>query len=282
MRPLYGLLLLTFRELWAKKIVLGLFIVSSLVLLMVTFALNLDVVEGSLEGLRLFGQDPQSGSEAPGGASDFSLTRVVVAVESVVAGAAYWVGILLALFASAGLFSDVQAPGRVELLLSKPISRVQVLTGHVLGVWAAIAVLTLYLMGGTWLIMSLKSGVWNPRFLLSIGVVIGMFGVMYAVIMLMGVWTQSTALALIVTYGLIFVSMVLAGANEIAALLGPIAEPVFWSLYYVLPNFTEVTGLVTSLAKNEVPGSWSPLFSSLLFGGAVYGLTGYWFVQRDF
>jgi ABC-type transport system involved in multi-copper enzyme maturation permease subunit len=281
MRPLYGLLHLTFRELWAKKTVLGLFIVSSLVLLAITFALNLNVVEGSLEGLRFFGQ--QASPEPEGeGASQFTLTNIVVQVEAVVAGAAYWMGILLALFASAPLFSDLQADGRVELLLSKPISRLQALTGHAAGVWLAIVVLTVYLMGGTWLIMSLKSGVWNPRFLLSIALVVGMFAVMYAPVMLMGVWSQSTALALIVSYGLIFVSMVLAGADQIGPLLGPVAKPVFWGLYHVLPNFTEVTVIVTKLAKDQAVSSWYPVWSSLLFGGAVYGLTGYGFARRDF
>ncbi len=281
MRPLFGLLLLTFRKLWAKKIVLGLFIISSLVLLLITFALNLNVVEGSLEGLRLFGQEAQPDAD-PNESPGMSLTSFVVTVESVVAGAAYWVGILLALFASSSLFSNLQAPGRVELILSKPVGRLRVVAGHVIGVWGAIAVLIVYLMGGTWLIMSLKSGVWNPRFLLSIGIVIGMFGVMYAAVMLMAVWTQSTALVLIVAYGLIFVSMVLAGADKIAPLLGPVGEPVFWGLYHVLPNFTEVTSIVSSLAKDEAVASWYPLGSSFLFGGVVYGVTGYLFARRDF
>ena len=281
MRPLYGLLHLTFRELWAKKTVLGLFIVSSLVLLVITFALNLNVVEGSLQGLRFFGQ--QAGPEAAGeDAPQFSLTNIVVQVEAVVAGAAYWIGILLALFASAPLFSDLQTDGRVELLLSKPISRVQAMMGHIAGVWLAILALTLYLMGGTWLIMSIKSGVWNPQFLVSIALVVGMFAVMYAPVMLMGVWSQSTALALIVSYGLIFVSTVLAGADQISPLLGPVAKPVFWGLYHALPNFTEVTMIVTKLAKDQAVTSWYPVWSSLLFGGAVYGLTGYGFVRRDF
>lgn len=282
MRPLYGLFTLTFRELWARKIVLGLFLISSLVLLVITFALNLNVVEGSLEGLRLFGQDAQGPAKGTEDVPPMTLTRVVVGVESVVAGAAYWIGILLALFASASLFTNVQTPGRVELLLSKPISRTQIISGHVLGVWAAIAVLTLYLLGGTWLIMSLKSGVWNFRFLLSIGIVIVMFAVMYAAVMLMNVWTESTALALIVAYGLIFVSMVLAGANQIASLLGTVGEPVFWGLYHTFPNFTEVTGIVTALAKDEPVSSWYPLLSSLLFGAVVYGLSAYRFVRRDF
>jgi hypothetical protein len=162
------------------------------------------------------------------------------------------------------------------------VSRIQVIAGHVVGVWLVIAVLTLYLMGGTWLIMSIKSGVWNLRFLLSIGIVVGMFAVMYAAIMLMGVWTQSTALALIAAYGLIFVSMVLAGASEIAALLGPVTQPVFWGLYHTLPNFTEVTGIVVNLAKDQTVASWYPLVSSFLFAGVVYGLTGYLFARRDF
>jgi len=280
MRPLYGLFLLTFRELWSKKVILGLFIVSSLVLLAVTFALNLEVVEGSLEGLRLFGQEAGPESAEEGGLP--SLSEFVVGVESIVAGAAYWLGILLALFASASLFPNLQTVGRVELLLSKPISRTQALAGHVLGVWVVVGVVTLYLMGGTWLIMSIKSGVWVPQFLLSILLVVGMFAVMYAVVMLMGVWTKSTALALIVSYGLIFVSMVLAGADSIGSLLGPVGRPVFWGLYHVLPNFTEVTQIVVRLAKDTTVASWYPLWSSLLFGGAVYGVTGYWFVHRDF
>ncbi|WP_208426927.1 MULTISPECIES: ABC transporter permease [Salinibacter] len=282
MRPLLGLVLITFRELWARKIVLGLFIVSSLVLLAVTFALNLDVVEGSLAGIRLFGQEAapedMGGEDAP----PLTLSRVVVAVESVVAGVAYWIGILLALFASASLFPDLQSDGRVELLLSKPIGRLNVLFGHMLGVWSAIGILAVYLLGGVWVIMSLKTGVWNPRFLLSLLLVVGMFAVMYAAVMLMGVWTESTALGLIVSYGLIFISMVLAAADQIGPTLGPVGGPVFWGLYHGLPNFTEVTQIVSTLAKGEAVSSWYPFVSSLLFGGTAYAVTGYWFVRRDF
>ncbi|MFB6272284.1 MAG: ABC transporter permease [Salinibacter sp.] len=282
MRPLLGLVLITFWELWARKIVLGLFIISSLVLLAVTFALNLDVVEGSLAGIRLFGQEATPENMGGENAPPLTLNRVVIAVESVVAGVTYWIGILLALFASASLFPDLQSDGRVELLLSKPVGRTQALFGHVLGVWSAVAVLTLYLMGGVWIIMSLKTGVWNLRFLLSLLIVVGMFAVMYGAVTLMGVWTESTALGLIVSYGLIFVSMVLAASNKISPTLGPIGRPVFWGLYHTLPNFTEVTQIVSSLAKDKSVSSWYPFFSSLLFGGVAYGVTGYWFARRDF
>lgn len=281
MRPLYGLLTLTFRELWAKRIVLGLFVISSLLLLGIALALNLEVVEGSLQGLRLFGEESSTSGPSPQSPQSMSLTGIVVAVESIVAGAAYWIGILLALFASAGLFADLQSAGRAELLFSKPVHRLSILSGHALGVWLAIATLVVYLMGGTWLIMSLKSGVWNARFLLSIVIVVGMFAVMYAVMMLMSVWSESTALALIVAYGLVFMSIVLTAGNEITPHLGSAGTAVFWGLYHLLPNFTEVTGIVTTLAKDQPVYSWYPLTSSLLFGAAIYTLTGYLFVKQD-
>ncbi|PSQ97328.1 MAG: hypothetical protein BRD55_03340 [Bacteroidetes bacterium SW_9_63_38] len=281
MRPLYGLFVLTFRELWAKRIVLGLFVISSLLLIGIALALNLDVVEGSLQGLRVFGEESSGSGPSPQSPQSMSLTGIVVAVESVVAGAAYWIGILLALFASAGLFADLQAAGRAELLFSKPVHRVTVLTGHILGVWTAVAALVGYLMGGTWLIMSIKSGVWNARFLLSIVIIVGMFAVMYAVMMLVNVWSESTALTLIVAYGLIFLSLVLTAGNELTPHLGSVGTAVFWGLYHILPNFTEVTGIVTTLAKDQPVYSWYPLISSLLFGGTAYGLTGYLFMQQD-
>ena len=52
-----GLILLTIRELRAKLIIVGLFGVATFVWLMLTFALNLDIVDGTLAGVRIFGQE---------------------------------------------------------------------------------------------------------------------------------------------------------------------------------------------------------------------------------
>jgi len=276
MLPVLGLVYLTFRQLWAKKVVLGLFVISSLILLMVSFALNLEVVDGTLAGLRLFGQDPQSGLGSLG------LAELVFVVESAVAGLAYWIGILLALFATAPLAVSLLTPGHIDLLLAKPISRTTLLAGHILGIWAAMAVLALYLMGGTWLIMSIKTGIWNFSFLVSIGLVVGMFAVMYSAVLLMSVWTESTALALIVSYGLIFASLVLAAADAILGQLGMIGSAGFLALYHLLPNFAEVTAIVSDLSQAEPVGDWYPLWSALLFGLVTYGLAFWWFDRRDF
>ena len=273
MLPLLGIFDLTLRELWAKKVIMGLFVVSTLVLLSVSFALNLDVVEGSLAGIRLFGSEAEA---------SMSLEEFVFAVESVVAGAAYWLGVLLALFAAAPLYTTRLDDGHIDLLLSKPLGRPHLLAGHVLGVWGTMLGLVVYLLGGVWLLMSLKSGVWNPRFLITIGLVVSLFAVMYGVVVLLGTWTQSTALSLIVTYGLIFISLVLAGVKQITPQLSATGAGAFWTLYHVLPNFAEVTQIVSRLARGEAVESWYPFVSSLLFGTACYVLGAWSFARRDF
>ena len=54
-----SILLLTLREVIAKRIAVGLFAVATLAWVLMTFALNLDIVDGSLAAVKLFGQDLQ-------------------------------------------------------------------------------------------------------------------------------------------------------------------------------------------------------------------------------
>ncbi len=292
-----AILLLTFRELWAKKITVGLLVICTLVWVMLAFALNLDIVEGSLAGMRIFGaeatptevvRDPETGevitNPDTGDALQeiFSLERVVIGVEWVVAALAYWAGILLALFATASLLPSLLEQGRVDLLLSKPMSRARLLVGHLLGVFLTMLVLVLYLFGMVWLVMSWKTGIWHPRFLLSMLVVVGMFGVMYSVVALVGVTARSAPLALLVAYGLMFASWILAAKDQLAPQINPPWRQVFLGFYHVLPNFGEVTTMVWQLTGGEAVASWYPLLSSLLFGAVFFAATFFFFTRRDF
>jgi len=284
----YSIIALTFRELWSRKITLALFIVSTLIWLTLMFALGLDVVEGSLAGIRIFGQSAeptQSHWDQEAGEvvrSALSLEAVVIGIESFVAGAAYWAATLLGLFATAPLLGTTLQRGRVDLMLSKPVGRSGILAAHVLGVVVVFAVLTAYLMGMVWLVMSVKAGIWYPRFLIAIPISILMFTVMYSVVVLATVTTDSTALALIVSYGLIFVSIVFLGREQIVPQLSMTGRMAFMALYHVLPNFAEVTGTVTQLARNASVTTWYPTMSAGLFGIVMYVLTFRSFQRRDY
>ena len=89
-----GLLLLTLRELRAKKIILGLFGVATLVWVVLALALQLDVIEGSLAGVRMFGDEVVSQSDIAGETQELPfgnsmLQTFVFGAEMFAAGAAY-------------------------------------------------------------------------------------------------------------------------------------------------------------------------------------------------
>ena len=283
-----GVFFLTIRELRARKIILGLFGVATLVWIVLALALQLDVVEGSLAGIRLFGDTiadeaaltEDAPDELPFG--DSLLESFVFGAEMFAAGAAYWVGILLALFATGGLIASMLERGQVDLLLAKPLSRMQILTGRLLGVSAVMLALLVYLLGMVWLVMSFKTGVWNAQFLLAVGVVFAMFMVLYSLITLTSVWTGSTPLALILTFGLLFATLILA----IAPMREQIRQPgraLVTGLYHVLPKFVDVGAyIVPQLVSGQPVPSWMPFATSLAFGGIAYAGAFWLFRRKDF
>ena len=310
-----GLLLLTLRELRARKVVVGLFVVATAVWIALALALQLDIVDGSLAGVRFFGNettvdatpqpalDPETGEalhdsltgealtetpDSPFGANP--LEALVFGAQAFVAGAAYWVGILLCLFATGGLVASLVEPGQADLLLAKPLSRSQVLAGRLAGVAAVTLALVAYLIVAVWLVMSVKSGIWSPRFLLAIPVIWAMFAVLYGAVTLASVWSGSGPLALVVTVGLVFVTLVLA-IPGLAPAVNAGVRPLVVGLGWALPRFASVgSNLVPHLASGAAaqPDQPSlvadaiPLATSLVFGAACYAGAFVLFNRRDY
>lgn len=297
MKQLNASLLLTFRELWAMKITQGIFVVTTIAWLLLSFALNLDVIEGSIAALRIFGfetsplevaRNPETGSilrDAETGRAirqALSLERFVMGINEFVFGASYLFGTLLGLFATMPLISGFVEQGRIDLMLSKPVSRTKLLTGHIVGVWTIVVMLVAYLVGAVWLVISFKTGVWLPRFLLSIPFIVVMFGVMYSIVLAIGVGVRSTGLALVIAYGCVFFSAILAGKDQIVPQLNDAAAAVFIGLYHVIPNYIEVIAIISQLVEGETVNSWYPLISSMLFGVTVYAIGYLIFIRKDF
>ena len=283
-----GSLLLTFRELWAMRLTQAMLAVATLALLLLSFAMNMDVVEGSLAALRIFGFETTPTNayldEATGEyvQQAVSLDTFIIGINSFVFGAAYFLGTLLGLFATMPLINGFLEPGRVDLLLSKPVSRARLLLGHLSGVWFTVLLLVTYLVGGVWLILSLKTGIWLPHFLVAIPITVLMFAVMYAVILAISIASRSPGLGLVIAYGLIFISIILASHEQLVPVLSNTSAAVFMTLYHLLPNFAEGVLVQTQLIDTEAVVVWYPFFSSLLFGVVTYGIGFYWFSRRDF
>src|SRR5580692_2232816 len=103
----------TFREAFARRIFWGFFGCCTALLLFLLFIMRIDVVQGAIATVTIFGRNTQS----------TDVEGLVNQTQSVIAMVLYFAGMALSVFASAGLVAAVFEPGRIELLLSKPVSR---------------------------------------------------------------------------------------------------------------------------------------------------------------
>jgi ABC-type transport system involved in multi-copper enzyme maturation permease subunit len=263
----------TFREAFARRIFWGFFGSCTALLLFLIFIMRIDVVQGALATVTIFGRTgPQIG-----------LDRIVERTQSVIAMVLYFAGMALAVFASAGLVSAVFEPGRIELLLSKPVSRTHLLLGRYAGNVLVVAANIVYLEVGSWLIFGLKTGVWGLGFPLSSLLTIFMFSVLLAVIVLVGVLWDSAAVAIMVTFAIMIVTPILAQKTVLERLLSSEwSRNVVRVLYYVLPKTADVSVIIRDLILGRAVAGWMPVWSTALFGAVVLGLGLWRFRNRSF
>ncbi|HWE40329.1 MAG TPA: ABC transporter permease subunit [Isosphaeraceae bacterium] len=109
-----------------------------------------------------------------------------------VAGAA---GTLLALVWTAGFLPEFLRPDAAAVLLAKPVRRRTLLLGKSLGVLAFVAFQAVLFIGGTWLALGVRTGVWRPGYLWSIPLLTLHFALVYAASVLLAVCSRSTVVA---------------------------------------------------------------------------------------
>jgi ABC-type transport system involved in multi-copper enzyme maturation permease subunit len=211
------------------------------------------------------------------------VNEVINGTFAAISACLYSIGMFLAVFASAGLIPSVLEPGRIELILSKPVSRAHILMGRYVGNIAVVLLIVSYLVIGTWTILGIKTGIWSANFLWAIVTTGLIFSVLLTVVVLVGVIWESTALSTMVTVALMIVSPILAQTATAERLLSSEWSRNVWKgLYYVLPKIYDLGAITRSIALRQPVESWMPLWSSALFGAAVLGLALWIFERRDF
>jgi len=260
----------TFREAFARRIFWGFFGCCSALLLFLMFIMRIDVVQGAIATVTIFGRSTPS----------TDVQGLVHQTQSVIAMILYFAGMALSVFASAGLVAAVFEPGRIELLLSKPVSRTHLLLGRYLGNVLVVAANIVYLVAGSWVIFGIKTNVWGGGFLFSSLCTIFIFAVLLAVLVLVGVLWDSSAVAIMVAFAIMIVTPILAQKSTIERLLSSEwSRVVVRVLYYVLPKTSDVSVIIRHLILNQPVESWMPVWSTALFGAVVLGL-GLWRFQR--
>jgi len=148
----------------------------------------------------LFGAVPLTDSSEPGA---FVFKIIVYGVG--------WVGapltMLLACVITAFYIPNMLRKGTIDLLLAKPITRFSLLWYKYLGGLTFMFLTTTFLVSGLWIALGLRSGIWEPAFLMLIPILTFQFAMYYALSTLLAVLTRSPIvciLACVMMYGLLF------------------------------------------------------------------------------
>jgi ABC-2 type transport system permease protein len=262
----------TFREALARKIFWGLFAISTLMILFFLFLLRIDLVAGGVATVVRLGGSPNVPAD-----------QMVRGIYGSIATFLYTFGMFLAVFASSGLIPSVLEPGRIELLLSKPLSRTHILLGRFAGNILVVFLNSAYLVLGIWTILGVKTGIWSPVFLIAIATTTFIFAVLLCVVVLIGVLFESAALSTMVAVVLMIMSPILAQTSLMARLLSSEWSRDLWRvLYYSLPKVYEIGKMTLDAIQSRTFGGFAPIWSSALFGAVMLGAALAIFARRDF
>jgi ABC-type transport system involved in multi-copper enzyme maturation permease subunit len=191
-------------------------------------------------------------------------TAVQFIEDNLVGGFGAGIAMLLSTIITAFYIPNMLRKGSVDVLLAKPIHRGALLTFKFIGGLTFMFLNTLVIIVGIWLVLSLRSGLWAPAFLLSIVVLTFQFAIFYSVSTLFGVLTRSPVVAILMScltwlilWGVgtgFFVLEALRETDQAPKWLHTTVE----TLHFVLPRYKDLDALNTKLIAQDLLGPESP------------------------
>ncbi|HBI46802.1 MAG TPA: hypothetical protein DDY78_28705 [Planctomycetales bacterium] len=231
--------------------------------------------------------------------------------DTLVNGFGSWIGILIGVILTAFFVPNMLRKGTVDMLVVKPIHRVTLLIYKYVGGLTFVFLNAIVAVGGVWLMLGLRTGIWAPGFLVSILGITFYFAILYAVSVLASVMTRSPIVAIMVT---IFVWVMLWGTGaaytvftalrkmpEAKAQADGLPQWLYTTvdtLHFVLPRTTDLDVLLTqTISKGllteaeykshgidklpDIP--WTESLSvSGIFIAVMLGLACWWFAVKDY
>lgn len=266
------------REAASRRWFLALGIGITAALLVLGFALRLEVVDGALAATRLFGRDVRS-----------DIRSVDVALRFVYRAAAYvlfYGGLAFGIVACADFGPSLLAPGRIEHLLSLPVRRAELLIGTFLGVLALSMMGAAYGAGGFTLIFAVKTGYWTARPVAAALLASVTFAGIYGAMLTASVALRSAALSAAVGVVLFIVGIIAGYRDRLDTFFeaGP-AREVFRAVTFVLPRVSALADASADIAASASVNLGvlaSQMAGLLIFGLSALSLGIHLFEQKDF
>lgn len=283
-RQVLALVTYTLREARHKWTFVALFVLTTLFLLMLATVVNVDVVEGTIASARLFGTIPLEI-----GGTKIQVSDAVTVIQSGIVGLLSTFGLVLALFITGNIIPRTLSPGWVDLLASQPVARPVLILGRTLGAMTVVTISLTYLFGGSWMILTWKTGFGNAGFLIAGLLILFSFFACYAGMVLAGVITRSSPVSILAGIGIWFAGMPLYLLHRFeewttafrAGWPRTLASTIAETLYWVMPKTAELTGRAAEATRLESL-SLTPAWTSLPFALVSLALACWWFSRQDY
>jgi len=112
-----------------------------------------------------------------------------------------WIGVTLAIIATAGFFPALLERGAVDVVLAKPISRSMLFLGKYLGSMVFVLLHAIVFVGITFVVIGTRWGAWLPGYLLTVPLLVLLFSYIYCISAWAGVMYRSAGVAILFSLG---------------------------------------------------------------------------------
>jgi len=271
MKNILTLSILTFREALAKRIFLFFFSVSTFVIVILALIFFF-FSSGSLAGGFVNSSTASFDNPIANGIKFFLIYPL------------YAGGLFISIFSVSGFIPSLLEKGNIDLILSKPVSRDQVILGKFFGGVAMVFVNIFYAIFALWLLIGFKFNVWEVSFLVSAFTITLAFASLYSVIILIGIVTRSSMFSMVISYLTFFVfSPILSSRESISAFIGnDVISGLFSLLYYLVPQTSDLSSITTSLAVGNSIESIAPIFTSIGYIILIISFTIFIFRKKEY
>lgn len=127
-----------------------------------------------------------------------NIASIAVTCMDIVVG---WIGVMLAVIATAGFFPAFMQRGAIDVLLSKPMTRAKVFLGKYLGSMVFVLLQATLFGLSTFVVMGVRWGTWLPGYLLMIPLLVILFSYLYCISVWVAVTMRSTIAAIFLSVG---------------------------------------------------------------------------------
>ncbi len=267
----------TLQELSSKVALYFLLGISTLIIVFLLLGLSSQTVADGVV-LTLFG-NPVTPSM---GVADHA--QLVTRVQASLAGGLLFGIVLFGVIATAGIVPAMLERGTIDIYLSKPVARWELLLGKSLGAVAIVLINIVYFLGAIWLLSGLKLGVWNTQLIVAAFSMTFAFACLYSIVLLLGVISQGSALPILGSFLYLFlIGGLLQGRQQVLYLISDNAvyRAVLDGLYYLLPQLSALKENIAGQIMNNPP-DWKPFVQSLLSAALLFLGSATLFSRKDF